>query len=245
MPSGFEAVFSGHSRFALSMHDGAVTVFYEKTQMLRQKRRSFGDPRLVLEAFEEIDVTHSAKHRLGELLGRSEPTRKMFAQLAVFAPTKIKLLIAGETGTDRELAACAVHALSPRARGPFVVVKCGTLVPASAESAFFGHTQGAFEGADRTVRGAFELAHGGTIVLDDIGELSLDLQRMLLSVLDCGEIMRIGEHKRKRVDVRVVAATHRRLHAMVAAGTFRKDLYFRMVEGEVDMPGQERSESRE
>lgn len=244
MPSGFETVFSGHSRFALSMFDGAVTVFYEKTQMLREKRRSFGDRRLVLEASEEIDVTDSAKHRLGELLGRSELTRKMFAQLKVFAPTDIKLLITGKAGTDRELAGCAVHALSPRARGPFVVVKCGKLVPASAGTAFFGHAKAAFVGADRTVHGAFELAHRGTIFLDDIGELSRELQPLLLGVLDCGEIMRIGEHKRRVVDVRVVAATHRRLHGMVAAGTFRKDLYFRMVEGDIEMPAQERSKSK-
>lgn len=195
----------------------------------------FGEVRVVLVSFDEVDVTISSEHRVGELWGSSAAMREVFAQLMALGASEISLLLTGETGTGKELAARAVHALSSRSDRPFSVVDCGNLVPTLAVSALFGHAKGAFTGADRAFPGAFEVTEGGTILLDEIGELSLELQTMLLRVLDRGEVTRLGEQQPRRVDVRVIAATHRSLSAMVAAGTFREDLYFRLVEGEIEL----------
>lgn len=196
----------------------------------------FGEVRVVLVSFDEIDVPISSEHRVDELWGSSAAMREVFAQLMALGASDISLLLTGETGTGKELAARAVHVLSARSDRPFTVVDCGSLVPTLAVSALFGHAKGAFTGADRAFPGAFEVTEGGTILLDEIGELSLELQTMLLRVLDRGEVTRLGEQQPRKVDVRVIAATHRSLSAMVAAGTFREDLYFRLVEGEIELP---------
>src|SRR5262249_20253949 len=132
------------------------------------------------------------------------------------------------TGTGKDLFARAIHAASPRGRGPFLAINCAELPPALAESELFGHERGAFTGADRSQPGLFERAQGGSLFLDEIGEASLSVQAMLLRTIERNEVRRIGSREHKAVDVRVIAATNRDLEAEVARGGFRRDLYFRL-----------------
>ena len=177
-----------------------------------------------------------AGDRFGQLWGRSEAMRPVFALLAKLAPTDLSAILVGETGTGKELAARAIHDASRRSAKPFVVVDCGAISENLIESELFGHERGAFTGADRQRIGAFEAAHGGTVFLDEIGELPLDLQPKLLRVLERREIKRLGGARLLEVDVRVVAATHRDLPAMVREGKFREDLYYRLAEVVVPLP---------
>ena len=146
------------------------------------------------------------------------------------------MLILGETGTGKELVARAVHDQSLRADKPFVAINCGALPETLIESELFGHRKGAFTGADEHRVGLFEVANGGTIFLDEIGELPKAMQAKLLRVLESGEIRRVGENKPSMVDVRVVCATHRNLPEMVAAGDFREDLMYRINTFEIHLP---------
>ncbi len=177
-----------------------------------------------------------ALDRLGRLHGRSRAMRRMYLQLQRFGAAAIPLLITGETGTGKELAAEAAHAGSARRKGPLLVCDLAALSPSLIESELFGHARGAFTGADRDRPGAFELAHGGSIFLDEIGELELSLQPRLLRVLDTGQVKRVGDNRYRNVDVRIIAATHRDLAAAVAAGTFREDLYYRLAAATVTVP---------
>ena len=165
----------------------------------------------------------------GGLIGASPPMRELFAQMARVAKSDAPVLILGETGTGKELAARAVHDASARASGPFVIVDCAALSSSLVEAELFGHARGAFTGAVGTRAGAFEAADGGTIFLDEIGELSPAMQPKLLRALDSQSVKRLGESEHRRVDVRLVAATHRDLRRMVNAGAFREDLYFRLA----------------
>ena len=174
--------------------------------------------------------------RFGSLWGRSDAMKPVFALLAKLAPTDLSAILVGETGTGKELAARSIHDASKRGTKPFVVVDCGAISDNLIESELFGHERGAFTGADRQRIGAFEAAHGGTVFLDEIGELPLDLQPKLLRVLERREIKRLGSTRLIDVDVRVVAATHRDLPAMVKAGQFREDLYYRLAEVVVPLP---------
>jgi DNA-binding NtrC family response regulator len=178
----------------------------------------------------------SPHERFGALLGRSPAMRRCFALLERAAASDATVLLEGESGTGKEVAAESLHAASPRAAGPFVVVDCGAIPATLMESELFGHEKGAFTDASAARAGAFESAAGGTLFLDEIGELPADLQPKLLRFLEKREVRRVGGGAARAVDVRVVAATNRRLDDLVAAGTFRQDLFFRLAVIRVELP---------
>ncbi len=176
------------------------------------------------------EKTSSGKKTLAgtDLVGASEAMGKLSEAMVKMAPTTATALIMGETGTGKELVARALHDLSPRRAAPFVPINCGAISPDLVESELFGHEKGAFTGAGSERKGAFEQAHRGTLFLDEVGELSLELQPKLLRVLESGEVRRVGAQGAIRVDVRVVAATHRNLKAEADRGRFRFDLLYRL-----------------
>lgn len=162
--------------------------------------------------------------------------REVFGLVERVAPSMAPVAILGETGTGKELVARAIHEKSERAKGPFIPVNCAAISRELVESELFGHEKGAFTGATVARKGAFEEASGGTIFLDEMGELSPDLQAKLLRTLELGEIKRVGSSRPFRVDTRVVCATHRDLQAMVKKGTFREDLYYRLCVIRIELP---------
>ena len=176
-----------------------------------------------------VDIGEWQSDRFGDVLGTTPPMRRLFALLAKAAPTDATILLQGETGTGKEAIAEAVHRASRRSRGPFVVVDCGSIPHELIASELFGHARGSFTGANADKQGLIEAANGGTLFLDEIGELALDLQPQLLRVLDRRQVRRVGETQSVDVDIRVIAATHRDLRAMVKAGQFREDLYYRLA----------------
>jgi len=164
----------------------------------------------------------------GDLWGTTLPMQRLFAVLEKVAKTEANVLIEGESGTGKELVATEIVRRGDRADKPFIIVDCGSISPNLIESELFGHLRGSFTGADRDRIGAFESAHGGTLFLDEIGEMPLEMQPKLLRALESREIRRVGESKGRKIDVRVVAATNRRLEREVNNGRFREDLYFRL-----------------
>ncbi|MCA9604889.1 MAG: sigma 54-interacting transcriptional regulator [Myxococcales bacterium] len=182
------------------------------------------------------EVAPSRTAQLGELVGTSAAMREAFGRIQRIAPVDSTVVVVGETGTGKELVARALHDLSRRKDGPFTVVDCGSISATLIESELFGHERGAFTGAIERKTGSFELADGGTVFLDEIGELPLDLQVKLLRVLERHEIKRVGGEGWLPVDVRVVAATHRDLGQMVEQGTFRRDLLYRLEVVTIRMP---------
>ena len=176
-----------------------------------------------------IDLREFSADRFGDVLGTTLPMKRLFALLAKAAPTDATILLQGETGTGKEAIAEAVHKMSKRTRGPFVVVDCGSIPHELIASELFGHAKGSFTGANADKQGLIEAANQGTLFLDEIGELALDLQPQLLRVLDRRQVRRVGETQAVDVDIRVIAATHRDLRAMVKAGQFREDLYYRLA----------------
>ena len=162
------------------------------------------------------------------MVGRSESMRALWEMVRTIAPTDATVLITGESGTGKELVAKAVHAAGRRARGPFVAVNCAALTESLLASELFGHEKGAFTGADKKHEGHFLKADGGTIFLDEIGEMPLSMQVKLLRVIQEREVLSVGGNKAVPVDVRIIAATNRDLAREVAAGTFRQDLYYRL-----------------
>jgi len=185
---------------------------------------------------ERIDILQSSADRFGELIGSSSSLREVYGILERIAPTDVTVLLEGETGTGKELAARAVHSHSRRANSPFVVIDCGAVAPNLIESELFGHEKGAFTDAVKARQGAFELADGGTIFLDEIGELSLELQPKLLRALDQRETKRVGADRPVTVNVRVISATNKELDKEVKAGRFREDLFYRLSVVRVSMP---------
>ena len=183
-----------------------------------------------------VDIDLSSDDRFFELLGKSVRMREIFATLAKVGPTELTVLIRGETGTGKELVARAIHRASRRAAASLVVQDCSSIPKDLIESTLFGHERGAFTGATERHRGSFEQADGGTIFLDELGELDLALQPKLLRVLENREIKRVGGDRTIPVNVRVVAATNRDLADMVRRGTFREDLYYRLSVVSIDLP---------
>jgi len=178
----------------------------------------------------------SERESLGHLVGRSAVMRRLYAQLEVIGPTDATTLIEGETGSGKELVARTLHELSPRKAEPFVVVDCGALGGQLVSSTLFGHVRGAFTGAVKDQAGLIEKAHRGTLFLDDVASLPLELQPLLLRVLETGTFQRVGEGKVRDADFRLLSATTRSLQAEVKRGLFRSDLYFRLASITLEVP---------
>src|SRR5438067_4983493 len=176
-----------------------------------------------------VELGEWGADRFGDVLGTTAPMKRLFSLLSKAAPTEATILLQGETGTGKEAIAEAVHKMSRRAKGPFVVVDCGSIPHELIASELFGHAKGSFTGAGADKQGLIEAANGGTLFLDEIGELAIDLQPQLLRVLDRRQVRRVGETQAVDVDIRVIAATHRDLRAMVRSGQFREDLYYRLA----------------
>ena len=188
------------------------------------------DPARMVQALRLLETPGHLEQRHGveALIGESSIMRATHARLRKFAPVDLPVLVTGETGTGKEVAARAIHELSARASRPFIAVNCGALPASLVQSELFGHERGAFTGAATRRLGLFESASGGTVFLDEIGDLPLDAQTNLLRVLQEGTIERVGSNHAIRVDVRVLAATHVDLEAAIAQGRFRQDLYYRL-----------------
>ncbi len=185
---------------------------------------------------ERLRIVPSDKERLGGLIGKDARMRAIYAMIERIAPTDTTVVVTGETGTGKEVVARALHDLSRRQRGPFIVFDCGAVPKNLIESELFGHEKGAFTGATSSRQGVFEMAQGGTVFLDELGELSLDLQPKLLRVLEQREVKRVGGVRPTKVDARVVAATNRDLEAEMRAGRFREDLYYRLNVVRLELP---------
>ncbi len=177
-----------------------------------------------------------ASMAIPELVGGSAGMAELARTIRLVAPRSATVLIAGETGTGKEVVAHAVHRLSSRSTKPFVVLNCAAIPEALLEAELFGHTRGAFTGAVQSRTGRIEAAHGGSLFLDEIGEMPIGLQAKMLRFLENGEIQRVGDNETMRVDVRVIAATHQDLEAMASAGAFRLDLYHRLAVFPLDIP---------
>jgi DNA-binding NtrC family response regulator len=184
----------------------------------------------------QLEQVLLSKERFGEIIGDSPKMLEMYRLLEGVAPTASTVLILGESGTGKELVARAIHQQSPRAKKPFVAVNCGGIPRELVESELFGHVRGAFTGAQSARAGLFETADGGTILLDEIGDLPLAAQVKLLRVLQEGEIKRVGADETRTVDVRVLAATNVDLLSRIQAGQFRTDLYYRLNVIAIELP---------
>jgi transcriptional regulator with GAF, ATPase, and Fis domain len=179
-------------------------------------------------ADEKVPIVPSQKERLGSLIGRNVKMREIYGIIEKIAPAGTTVVIEGETGTGKEVVAQTIHQLSPRSSGPMMIFDCGAVPENLIESELFGHEKGSFTGAIMTRQGLFEMAHGGSLFLDELGELNLELQPKLLRALEQREIKRVGSSKSQKVDVRVIAATNRNLEEEVRAGRFRQDLFYRL-----------------
>ena len=195
-----------------------------------------GRTSITVDAGRPTTVELHDEDRLGSLRGATPGMRRLMKDLRRVAQSNVAVLLIGESGTGKELLARGIHESSARAAKPFVTIDCGSLTPSLVQSELFGYEQGAFTGATRMKRGAFEHAHGGTVFLDEIGELPADLQTMLLGALERRRFCRVGGHDEIEVDVRVVAATNRDLRTEVNNGTFRLDLYYRLAVVTLEVP---------
>jgi transcriptional regulator with PAS, ATPase and Fis domain len=196
-----------------------------------------GNTRLVFCPMQEtMEYAVSRSESFGALQGTSVPMRRVFHLAETYAPTDATVLIEGETGTGKEVLAEAIHKRSRRASKPFVVIDCASLAKELVESELFGHTKGAFTGASIDRAGAFEFANGGTVFLDEIGDLAPELQPKLLRVLEKREVRRVGSNHMTPVDVRILCATNHELQNQVNNGRFREDLYYRLSVVHIEMP---------
>ena len=214
---------------------GAVVVFKDicerkkSEQALQKAYAEVEQMRQRLEAENDyLQEQFRSRHDFKNIIGQSHAIQQVLQQVELVAPTLASVLITGESGTGKELIACAIHERSDRSDRPLIRVNCAAVPRELFESEFFGHVKGAFTGAVKDRAGRFELADGGTIFLDEVGEIPLELQSKLLRVLQEGQFERIGEEKTRNIDVRVIAATNRDLKTDVDAQRFREDLFFRL-----------------
>jgi DNA-binding NtrC family response regulator len=203
-----------------------LCVRLERLRELREARREVATLRGLLTERDEV----------GGMIGRSPMMAEVFRRIRIFANHRAPVLVTGLTGTGKELVARALHQNSDRAGKPFVAIACGTIPLELAESELFGHEKGSFTGAHQQRLGSFERAHGGTVLLDDIDDLPLNIQVKLLRVLQEGTIQRVGGNAEQQIDVRVIATTKKVLGDSVQAGDFREDLYYRLRGLEIDLP---------
>jgi two-component system, NtrC family, nitrogen regulation response regulator GlnG len=217
--------FVGNLRLVEALIVAPVTVRAGESQL--QISPSSGD---------SLEIPLSPRGSFGGLVGQSTEMRRVFAILERVAPTRSTVLLEGESGTGKEVAAQALHQASPCAEGPFVVVDCGAIPGSLMESELFGYERGAFTGAHEARTGALQAADGGTLFLDEIGELPLELQPKLLRFLETQEVRPLGSTSYRKVSVRLVAATNRRLTEEVKEGRFRQDLFFRLSVVRVELP---------
>ena len=237
-------VLTGHGTIETAvetMRDGAVDFFTKPVdleKLLLVVRKSIANSVLKEQnrrLTEEIDKLKGEK-KYQKIIGKSGKVEELMGLIKQVAPTKASVLITGESGTGKELVASALVALSPRKDKPFVKVHCASLSPTLLESELFGHEKGAFTGATSQKKGRFELANGGTIFLDEIGEIDHSVQVKILRVLQESEFERVGGEKTIEVDVRIIAATNRNLEEEVKKGNFREDLYYRLNVVHIKVP---------
>lgn len=196
-----------------------------------------GNTSIEFQAFSETaKIEPSTREAFGNMVAKSRRMRQIFSILEKIAPTFATVVIEGETGTGKDLVARAIHEYSTRKNKPFIVFDCSSVAPNLIESELFGHEKGSFTGAVKSRRGAFEEATGGTIFLDEIGELPIDLQPKLLRALEQREIRRVGANLPTHIDVRVICATNRDLRKEVGEGRFREDLYYRLSVVKIHIP---------
>ena len=204
---------------------GVVETVTDMTELQKARRKA-----------EEASLRLGEHHRFENIIGKSHLMQEVFGALKAVAGSEATVLIQGESGTGKELAAGAIHYNSERKNSPFVSVNCSALSESLLESELFGHVKGAFTGAARDRSGRFEEAHGGTLFLDEIGEISPFIQLKLLRVLQEREIERVGESKKRKIDIRIIAATNKDLYGLVKNGGFREDLYYRLKVFPVHLP---------
>ncbi len=230
----------GNMETALTtVHEHGAFWFVEKPIRPRGFRvlleRAVGHHRLSADK-ERLERQLSNSGVLGRLVGKSQAMQEVFFLVKQAAPSNANILLTGESGTGKEVVSRLVHELSPRAAGPFIAMNCAALPETLIESELFGHEKGAFTGALTARQGCFELAHGGTLLLDEIGDMPLALQAKLLRVLEDRKVRRLGAPREIAVDVRLLAATNRDLKQMAAEGKFREDLYYRLSVLTVALP---------
>lgn len=225
--TGNASAFDHDARF-LSMVANLIGQTVHLHRVIARDRERLMERSRLLE--KQLDVRQPARPRasIAGIIGDSKPIRNLIEKIEVVAKSNATVLLRGESGTGKELFARAIHELSPRAKAPFIKVNCAALPESVLESELFGHEKGSFTGAVSARKGRFELADGGTIFLDEIGEISAAFQAKLLRVLQEGEFDRVGSTRTQKVNVRVVAATNRDLEDAVTRGTFRADLYYRI-----------------
>lgn len=195
-----------------------------------------GGTTICIEQADRRAIPTAAKGQFGPLVGESMCMRQLYAEIDRFSRTSLAIYLHGETGTGKELVARAIHEHGPRRNAPFVILDCSTLTRELATSKLLGHERGAFTGATTQRAGVFEAANGGTLFIDEIGELPLELQPLLLRALEAREVIPVGGHRPKPVNVRVVCASHRDLRMMVNREQFREDLYHRLVQVRLHLP---------
>lgn len=221
-----------------SIHEGAFD-FISKPMNLEELKRTVSralTQQTLQEGAGKSGEEGKSPEQLGKIIGRSPAMVEVYKTVARVAPTKSTVLVLGESGTGKELIARAIHEHSPRASQPFVAVDCGALTETLLESELFGHVRGSFTGAVADKKGVFEEAQGGTCFLDEIGDISRNMQAKLLRVLQEHEIRRVGGKDWMKIDVRVVAATNQNLAELVSKGDFRQDLYYRLDVVAINLP---------
>jgi two-component system nitrogen regulation response regulator NtrX len=229
-PTAIVVMISGHATIQDAVEatqSGAYDILekpLDTDRILVTLRNAIGH----LDLVEENARLRATVQRHGEIVGDSAPVRALVDQVKRVAATPARVLITGENGTGKELVARALHTQSARAKGPFIEVNCAAIPSELIESELFGHMKGSFTGAVQDRAGKFEQADGGTLFLDEIGDMSLAAQAKVLRVLQEGDVTRIGGSKVRKVDVRVIAATNKKLEDEIAEGRFREDLYYRL-----------------